>query len=134
MERLPLGLRRARALGRLDMRDAPRCAIAGLLGPRAEARVHADVLAADDVDQVVVDPQRLAGYGITIDEVTKAIRASNRDVGGRVIELAEKEYMVRGRGYLRGTADIAGIVLKSERGSSRSSFSVTVSVNGNGRK
>ena len=66
--------------------------------------------------QVVVDPQRLAGYGISIDEVTKAIRASNRDVGGRVIELAEKEYMVRGRGYLRGIDDIAGIVLKSERG------------------
>ncbi|NLG77526.1 MAG: efflux RND transporter permease subunit, partial [Xanthomonadaceae bacterium] len=66
--------------------------------------------------QVVVDPQRLAGYGIPIDEVTKAIRTSNRDVGGRVIELAEKEYMVRGRGYLRSVDDIAGIVLKSERG------------------
>ncbi|ATE61112.1 efflux RND transporter permease subunit [Thauera sinica] len=66
--------------------------------------------------QVTVDPQRLAGYGIALDEVTKAIRASNRDVGGRVVELAEKEYMVRGRGYLRGADDIAAIVLKAGRG------------------
>ncbi|TAH44713.1 MAG: efflux RND transporter permease subunit [Betaproteobacteria bacterium] len=66
--------------------------------------------------QVTVDPIRLAGYGITLDDVTKAIRASNRDVGGRVVELAEKEYMVRGRGYLRSVEDIAGIVLKAERG------------------
>jgi Cu(I)/Ag(I) efflux system membrane protein CusA/SilA len=66
--------------------------------------------------QVSVDPLRLAGYGITLDAVTQAIRASNRDVGGRVVELAEKEYMVRGRGYLRGVEDIAGIVLKAERG------------------
>jgi hypothetical protein len=66
--------------------------------------------------QVTVDPLRLAGYGITLDAVTQAIRASNRDVGGRVVELAEKEYMVRGRGYLRSVEDIADIVLKAERG------------------
>ncbi|KAI5914713.1 CusA/CzcA family heavy metal efflux RND transporter [Thauera sp. 2A1] len=66
--------------------------------------------------QVTVDPQRLASYGIALDEVTKAIRASNRDVGGRLVELAEREYMVRGRGYLRSIDDIAAIVLKSEGG------------------
>ena len=66
--------------------------------------------------QVTVDPLRLAGYGITLDQVTQAIRASNRDVGGRVLELAEKEYMVRGRGYLRSVDDISDIVLKAERG------------------
>ena len=66
--------------------------------------------------QVTVDPLRLAGYGITLDQVTQAIRASNRDVGGRVVELAEREYMVRGRGYLRHVDDIAAIVLKAERG------------------
>ncbi|ENO76491.1 efflux RND transporter permease subunit [Thauera sp. 63] len=66
--------------------------------------------------QVTVDPYRLAGYGVTLDDVTRAIRESNRDVGGRVIELAEKEYMVRGRGYLRDADDIAGIVLKMDRG------------------
>ena len=66
--------------------------------------------------QVTVDPLRLAGYGIALDQVTQAIRASNRDVGGRVMELAEKEYMVRGRGYLRSAADIGDIVLKADRG------------------
>ncbi|MFU2489446.1 efflux RND transporter permease subunit [Thauera sp. WH-1] len=66
--------------------------------------------------QVTIDPLRLAGYGITLDQVAQAIRASNRDVGGRVVELAEKEYMVRGRGYLQSVEDIAGIVLKAERG------------------
>ncbi|WP_083831960.1 efflux RND transporter permease subunit [Azoarcus olearius] len=66
--------------------------------------------------QVTVDPHRLASYGIALDEVSRAIRNANRDVGGRVVEMAEKEYMVRGRGYLRGVEDIAGLVLKSENG------------------
>ncbi|MBS0544962.1 MAG: efflux RND transporter permease subunit [Proteobacteria bacterium] len=66
--------------------------------------------------QVTVDPQRLASYGIALDDVTKAIRASNRDVGGRIVELAEREYMVRGRGYLRSVDDLAAIVLKSQGG------------------
>jgi Cu(I)/Ag(I) efflux system membrane protein CusA/SilA len=49
-------------------------------------------------------------------KVVQAIRDSNRDVGGRVVEMAETEYMVRGRGYLRGKADIEGLVVKAERG------------------
>ncbi|AYH45457.1 CusA/CzcA family heavy metal efflux RND transporter [Azoarcus sp. DN11] len=66
--------------------------------------------------QVTVDPHRLASYGIPLDRVAQVIRASNRDVGGRVVELAETEYMVRGRGYLRNAEDIARLVLKSEGG------------------
>src|SRR5712671_1923007 len=66
--------------------------------------------------QVVVDPTKLRAYGISLSKVTEAIRSSNMDVGGRVIEMSEREYMVRGRGYLRGIADLDGIVLKSERG------------------
>ncbi|WP_018987890.1 efflux RND transporter permease subunit [Aromatoleum toluclasticum] len=66
--------------------------------------------------QVTVDPHRLATYGIPLDRVSQVIRASNRDVGGRVVELAETEYMVRGRGYLRNTEDIGNLVLKSEGG------------------
>ncbi len=66
--------------------------------------------------QVTVDPHRLATFGIALDEVGKVISASNRDVGGRVIEMAEKEYMVRGRGYLRGVEDIENLVLKSTGG------------------
>ncbi len=50
--------------------------------------------------QVVVDPDRLLAYGIPLSHVKMAIKASNNDVGGRVLEMAETEYMVRGRGYL----------------------------------
>jgi Cu(I)/Ag(I) efflux system membrane protein CusA/SilA len=66
--------------------------------------------------QVVVDPARLRGYGIPLTTVANAIRNSNRDVGGRVVEMAETEYMVRGRGYLRGKADIEQLVVKSDKG------------------
>ena len=67
---------------------------------------------------VVVDPSRLRSYNIPLTKVRDAIRASNNDVGGRVIELAETEFMVRGRGYLRSVDDIEQIVLKSENGAS----------------
>jgi len=66
--------------------------------------------------QVTVDPMRLRSYGIPLAKVAQAIRDSNRDVGGRVVEMAETEYMVRGRGYLRGKADIEMLALKSEGG------------------
>jgi copper/silver efflux system protein len=66
--------------------------------------------------QVVVDPQRLQAYNIPLAKVTEAIRKSNIDVGGRVVELAETEFVVRGRGYLRGVADIEQLVLKVDKG------------------
>jgi copper/silver efflux system protein len=66
--------------------------------------------------QVVVDPTKLRAFGIPLSKVTEAIRASNMDVGGRVIEMSEREYMVRGRGYLKGIPDLEQIVLKTERG------------------
>ncbi len=66
--------------------------------------------------QVTVDPRKLQAYGVHITEVSKVIRDSNRDVGGRVIEMAEAEFMVRGKGYLRGKKDLEMLVIKSERG------------------
>ncbi len=66
--------------------------------------------------QVVVDPRKLQAYGIPLMRVSEAIRASNTDVGGRVVELAETEYMVRGKGYLRGASDLEQLVLKAEGG------------------
>jgi Cu(I)/Ag(I) efflux system membrane protein CusA/SilA len=66
--------------------------------------------------QVVVDPQRLQAYRIPLSRVTEAIRASNRDVGGRSVEMSETEYLVRGRGYLRGIPDIEQIVLAMQNG------------------
>ena len=66
--------------------------------------------------QVTVDPIKLRSYGIPLMRVSEVIRNSNRDVGGRTLEMAETEYMVRGRGYLRGKEDIANLVLKAQNG------------------
>ena len=66
--------------------------------------------------QVTVDPLKLRSYGIPLMKVSQVIRDSNRDVGGRVVEMAETEFMVRGKGYLRGRSDIETLVLKSEGG------------------
>lgn len=63
--------------------------------------------------QVTVDPNRLRAYGITLSDVAAAIRASNRDVGGRVIEMSGREYMVRGRGYIRDLGDIEKVTVKA---------------------
>jgi Cu(I)/Ag(I) efflux system membrane protein CusA/SilA len=65
---------------------------------------------------VVIDPRRLQSLGVPLARVREAIRASNQDVGGRTIELAETEFAVRGRGYLKGVADLEEIVVKSDRG------------------
>jgi len=66
--------------------------------------------------QIVVDPEKLRAYGIPLSKVIDAVRASNTDVGGSTIEMSEREYMVRGRGYLHGPKDIEQIVLKSQNG------------------
>ena len=63
---------------------------------------------------VVVDPVKLRSYGIPLGRVIESIRASNREVGGRVVEMAEAEFMVRGRGYLKSAADLEQIVLKAD--------------------
>ena len=65
---------------------------------------------------VVVDPRRLRAFDIPLAKIREAIRESNMDVGGRVVELAETEFMVRGRGYLKSIADIESIVLKAQGG------------------
>jgi copper/silver efflux system protein len=65
---------------------------------------------------VTVDPARLRQYGIGLERVSQVIADSNRDVGGRTIELNETEYMVRSRGYLRGSADLEQLVLSAEHG------------------
>ncbi len=65
---------------------------------------------------VVVDPLRLRTFGITLGAVRDAVRGSNMDMGGRTIELAETEFMIRGRGYIRTLADIERIILKVENG------------------
>ena len=65
---------------------------------------------------VVVEPRRLQGLGITPAKIRDALRASNMDVGGRTVELAETEFAVRGRGYIKNLQDLEQIVVKSDRG------------------
>jgi Cu(I)/Ag(I) efflux system membrane protein CusA/SilA len=66
--------------------------------------------------QVTIDPHKLQAYGVSLKTLTETLRNGNRDVGGRVVELTETEYMVRGRGYLRGKSDLERLVLKAEKG------------------
>ena len=59
--------------------------------------------------QVEVDPNALAGFAIPLSRVKQAIKRSNNDVGGRIIEMGETEFMVRGKGYLKGIDDLENI-------------------------
>ena len=59
--------------------------------------------------QVEIDPNKLLAYGIPVNDIIEAVRKSNNDVGGRVVELASTEYFVRGRGYIESTEDIENI-------------------------
>ncbi len=65
---------------------------------------------------VVVDPDRMRAQGVTLAEIGDAIADSNMDTGGRTVELSEFEFMVRGRGYLSGAADLGSVVLRSKAG------------------
>jgi Cu(I)/Ag(I) efflux system membrane protein CusA/SilA len=61
--------------------------------------------------QVTVDPNKLLAYNIPLQKVRMAIQRSNNDVGGRVIEMGETEFMVRGLGYIKGIEDLENIPL-----------------------
>jgi copper/silver efflux system protein len=62
--------------------------------------------------QVVVDPVRLAAFGVSLPEVTQAVQRSNRDVGGRVIEWGGREFVFRGLGYVQSKEDLEEVVVK----------------------
>jgi Cu(I)/Ag(I) efflux system membrane protein CusA/SilA len=65
--------------------------------------------------QVNIDPNKLLGYKIPINMVVDAIGKSNNDVGARLVEMAGREYMVRGRGYIKSLDDIGNIVVMSNQ-------------------
>ena len=66
--------------------------------------------------QVVLDPTKLAAYGVTHAEVTDALRRANQEAGGSVLELGEAEYMVRAGGYLRNLDDFRAVPLRTAAG------------------
>ncbi len=61
--------------------------------------------------QVNIDPNKLLAYKISIDTVVEAVRKTNNDVGGRLVEFTGREYMVRGRGYVRSIHDVENTVV-----------------------
>jgi len=63
--------------------------------------------------QITVDPSRLQSYGISIMEMIEAVRNSNEEVGGRLIEWAGAEFMVRGKGYVKSIRDLGLVVVKT---------------------
>ncbi len=65
---------------------------------------------------VILDPQRMRDRGISMQKIRDAIRASNADVGGRTVELAEFEYVIRGKGYIKDINDLGNVVLKTNNG------------------
>ena len=64
--------------------------------------------------QVNLDPTKLAAYDRSVKDVVEAIRASNNDVEGRLLEFSGREYMVRGRGYIASTDDLAAVSLGAD--------------------
>jgi Cu(I)/Ag(I) efflux system membrane protein CusA/SilA len=66
--------------------------------------------------QISVNPQALAAHRIPLESVIEAVRRGNNEVGGRLVELSGREYMVRGRGYVKSVKDLEQLVLHTESG------------------
>ncbi|MFP5502600.1 MAG: efflux RND transporter permease subunit, partial [Candidatus Sericytochromatia bacterium] len=63
--------------------------------------------------QIDVDPNKLRSYGVSVMDVVAAVRASNNEVGGNLVEWNDAEYAIRGLGYLKGVSDIENVVVKA---------------------
>jgi Cu(I)/Ag(I) efflux system membrane protein CusA/SilA len=66
--------------------------------------------------QIDVDPVKLRAHGVSLPEVTEAVRRSNIDVGAKVIEINQVEFFIRGIGFIKSTADLENVVLRSTGG------------------
>ncbi len=67
--------------------------------------------------QVTVDPEKLRAYGLSLDDVASAVRRSNVEVGGRVLEMSGREYFIRGRGYLENLGDLEQVSIRADSAS-----------------
>lgn len=63
--------------------------------------------------QVTIDPDKLRAYGLSVQDVADAVRRSNGEVGGRLLEMSGREYFIRGRGYLQNLGDLAATAIRS---------------------
>ena len=64
--------------------------------------------------QIDLDPNRLFAYNVTVGQVMDAVKRSNNDVGGRLLEQADAEFLIRGKGYIKSTADLENIVIGAD--------------------
>lgn len=85
---------------------------------------------------IEIDPVKMRAYALSVGQIAAAVRGSNAEVGGRVVEIAQHEYAVRGRGYLRDEADIEkAVVATNQQGTPiRIGDVATVSIGGNIRR
>ncbi|MCH8268321.1 MAG: efflux RND transporter permease subunit, partial [Acidobacteria bacterium] len=65
--------------------------------------------------QITLDPNKLRGYNIPIAKIRTAVQRSNNDVGGRLLEISEKEFMIRGHGYIKSLDDLRSVALGVDR-------------------
>ena len=65
--------------------------------------------------QIEVDPEKLRAFNVPLSKVRRAIRRSNKDVGGRLIEMGETEFMIRGKGYIRSVEDLENIPITLDK-------------------
>ncbi len=65
--------------------------------------------------QIILDPNKMRGYNIPISKIRTAVQRSNNDVGGRLLEISEKEFMIRGHGYIRSLDDLRSVALGVDR-------------------
>jgi Cu(I)/Ag(I) efflux system membrane protein CusA/SilA len=66
--------------------------------------------------QVTIDPEKLRAYGLSIGDVADAVRRTNGEVGGRILEMSGREYFIRGRGYLQDIASLAQTTIRAGQG------------------
>lgn len=64
--------------------------------------------------QVIVDPTKMKARGVSVGQIASAVRGSNAEVGGRVVEMAQHEYVLRGRGYVEDKSDIGQAVVTTD--------------------
>ncbi|NVN98012.1 MAG: efflux RND transporter permease subunit [Geobacteraceae bacterium] len=65
--------------------------------------------------QIDLDPAKLFSYNIKVSKVMEAVKVSNKDVGGKLIEQADAEYLIRGSGYVKSKADLENIVIAADK-------------------
>ena len=61
--------------------------------------------------QVDIDPDKMKSYGVTVNDIRNAVMRSNNDVGGKIIEISDQEYFIRGQGYIQTVRDVENIVV-----------------------